>query len=219
MKLIPPRPATQDTPPADEARSEAKAKLNALDLLNSTGEDFAEALERAVKRVAKQDRVQAALALVAFLRGGISMLQSISRADADAFIIDAQTEQEGTDGHTTRNRAAGRRARTTGRNKPRTAAGRTPNVAATDSTGDAPVKRGRGRPKGSKNKKTLAREAAAKRAASLAKRAARIDAAAKNKRRVVTRPAKRAGHKPATARKGRQGSRRKGAAKKVSGKR
>lgn len=214
MKLIPPQVAA--TEEAEKPRNQVKAKLNALELLNSTGADFADALKRAVTRVIKQDKVTSALALMAFLRGGISMLQSISRADE--FNIDAQDVQEGNDGHTTGNRTAGRRTGTARRGRPRKIGSGTANVDATVNADGTPIKRGRGRPKGSKNKKTLAREVHQRALESAAAERKQRNVQAR-KRRVVKRKAKTLNKsvvgKPGNSRNRRGSSRRKGATKKV----
>lgn len=227
MKLIPPQLATPEkaSPPPPPQKTEAQSKIEALGLLNDAGEVFSIALERAVRRISKQDKVTPALALAAFLAGGTDMVSNIARN------TDAQDVQEGIDGHKGRNRTTGRRAGNAGATESR-AAGRGKDNRANaggDSDGAQPVKRGRGRPKGSKNRKTLEREAAERAAKRATKRVAKPKPAAKRAapRKAVKKAAprrlpgtiiKRAKAK-GNSRNRRPAGGRKGAAKKVARKR
>lgn len=96
-------------------------------------------------------------------------------------VLEETAQGEIMHGHTAGNRTADRRAGSTRRGRPRTAGGRKNDRSVVGVTADGTVKRGRGRPKGSKNKSTLAREAAER----AAKRAARV------RKSVAAAPAKR----------------------------
>jgi hypothetical protein len=226
MKLIPPRPA-QDVELAGTATvvsgkkpkapvvaeqtttEDSSFKLRALEQLNEAGQEFADALEAAIRRVTRGDIVNQGLALMAFLTGGTTMLNTIGTG--------------GTDGHKGSNRTAGRSSGSTRGRKPRaTASGAVdsakPVNAGADSQSEAvPVKRGRGRPKGSTNKsKPVVAAPVVKRAAKAKPAAKRVavkgqSAAAKKSRGL--RVAK------ANTRKGGAKGGRKSAAKKVGRKR
>lgn len=132
-----------------------QSKEETLAILSGAAEGFIQVLSDAITRISENDFVTPALALTGFLIGGAEMVDGIARS--------------------------GRGSQVVGKRKP----GRPAKVRRTVTTkdGSAP-KRGRGRPKGSKNKSTLER-AAAERVAAKQQRAA--------KKPVEKVPAKRAG--------------------------
>jgi hypothetical protein len=150
MKLIPPQTATASavdrvavlTVDADEVRALAEQqliaekKIQAMGLLDDTVKIFTRNLSRAVTRIDDSDDMLSVLGLVALLTGTGDMLNVVGNF---------ATMTGGADGHKRGGSptSASDRAH---RGRPRK------NRAVTLGPDGQPIKRGRGRPKGSKNK-------------------------------------------------------------------
>lgn len=160
MKLIPPTavpesiPAkaadTKPTPQTEDVPRIDATFTAAMSMLTRIGGEFTDELEKAVKRLAKTNQSAPARALAQILEGVTSAVRGITKGEIDV---------RG-NGHATSDSAASDGNGKRRRGRPRKVASGAADSTVARSTGDTaqPVKRGRGRPKGSKNRATLERE-------------------------------------------------------------